>query len=526
MTDVAPTTETPPPPAPEHRHPGFTLLAVALGVMMVALDGTVVSVANPTIERDLHASLSGLQWVTNGYLLALAVALITGGKLGDLFGRRRTFMVGVAGFALASLGCALSGSIGMLVTFRVIQGVAGALLMPNTLAILRATFPPEQLTRAVGVWGATSALAVASGPIVGGLLVEHVSWESIFLLNLPLGLITLAFTVTVVAESRDTTVGGGFDFPGLALLSSGLFLLIWALIKAQSHGWLSAYVLGFGIVGLVLLVGFALREHRAALPMLPLDVFASRSVSAGTALTIIGFIGLFGVLFFITLYLQNVHGYSPVETGVKMLPLTLTFIVSPVIGSLLTDRVGPRPPLMAGMLILAVAFFGLTSIGVDSSYSDLWPWFVLIGLSLGLVITATTQAIVGNVSVDRGGIAGGLQTTAQQLGGVLGTSILGSIIVSSVGGVLAAKLAAAGVHGRVAAAVLAQKDVVGSGIAPVSSSMPSSLQAAVTTASHAAFMHGLHTAMVVGAGLAIAGALAGSLVERGRPVEPGQAVGA
>lgn len=341
MTDVAQTTESPPETIDGHRHPGFTLLAVALGVMMVALDGTVVSVANPTIERDLSASLSGLQWVTNGYLLALAVALITGGKLGDLFGRRRAFMGGVAGFALASLGCALSGSIGMLVAFRVIQGVAGALLMPNTLAILRATFPPEQLTKAVGVWGATSALAVASGPIVGGLLVEHVSWESIFLLNLPLGLITLVVTATVVTESRETTVGRGFDFPGLALLSAGLFLLIWALIKAQSHGWLSGYVLGFGIAGLVLLAGFAVREHRAASPMLPLDVFASRSVSAGTALTIIGFIGLFGVLFFITLYLQNVHGYSPVETGVKMLPLTLTFIVSPVIGSVLTERIGP-----------------------------------------------------------------------------------------------------------------------------------------------------------------------------------------
>jgi EmrB/QacA subfamily drug resistance transporter len=530
MTELAqPTISTPTPPADTERsgprHLGLTLLAVALGVMMVALDGTVVSVANPTIQRDLHASLSGLQWVTNGYLLALAVALITGGKLGDLFGRRLVFSIGVVGFALASLGCALSGSIAMLVVFRVIQGLAGALLMPNTLAILRATFPADQLTKAVGIWGATSALAVASGPIVGGLLVEHVSWESIFLLNLPLGAITLVTTAAVVAESREPDVERRFDFPGLALLSAGLFLVVWALIKAQSHAWLSAYVLGFGIAGLVCLAAFAVRESRASSPMLPLDIFRSRSVSAGTALAIIGFIGLFGVLFFITLYLQNVHGYSPIQTGVKMLPLTATFIVSPILGSVLTERLGPRWPLMAGMLILGGAFLGLTGLGVSSAYSDLWPWFVLIGLALGLIITATTQAVVGNVSVDRGGVAGGLQSTAQQLGGVLGTSILGSIIVSSVGSVLAGKLAANGVHGGVAAAVLAHKDLVGSGIAPVSAQMSPALRDAVTHASDAAFLHGLHTAMIVGAGLSIAAALVAPLVQRGDDVAPEHAAG-
>jgi predicted MFS family arabinose efflux permease len=295
---------------------------------------------------------------------------------------------------------------------------------------------------------------------------------------------------------------------------------VWALIKAQSHAWLSAYVLGFGIAGLVCLMLFALREHRAASPMLPLDIFKSRSVSAGTALAVIGFIGLFGVLFFVTLYLQNVHGYSPVQTGVKMLPLTATFIVSPILGSVLTEKLGPRWPLMGGMVILAVAFFGLTGLEVNTAYSGQWPWFVLIGLALGLVVTSTTQAVVGNVPVEHGGVAGGLQSTAQQLGGVLGTSILGSIIVSSVGGVLGSKLAANGVHGQVAQAVLAQKDIVGSGIAPVSAKMPVALQHAVTSASDSAFLHGLHTAMVVGAGLAIAGAVFGALVQRGSTEAP------
>lgn len=527
MTDTAERLAgTPAERRPVRGHPWLTLVAVALGVMMVALDGTVVSVANPTIQRDLHASLAGLQWVTNGYLLALAVLLIPGGKLGDRIGRRLTFSMGITGFALASLGCALSPSIGALVCCRVVQGVSGAMLMPNTLAILRATFPASELTRAVGIWGATSALAVASGPIVGGLLVQHVSWESIFLLNLPLGAIALTTTLTVVSESKEAQVDERFDFAGLAALTAGLSLLIWALIKAQSHPWLSAYVLGFGIAGLAGLVLFVWREARARVPMLPLDIFRSRSVSAGTLLVIIGFLGLFGVLFFITLYLQNVHHYSPVQTGVKLLPLTGTFIVSPIIGSVMTQRAGPRPPVVIGMLLLAVSFIGLTSLGVDSGYSSFWPWFICIGLALGLIITATTQAIVGNVSVNRAGVAGGLQSTANQLGGVLGTSVLGSILVSSVGSVLGTQLARAGVHGQVAAAVEAQKDIVGSGIAPVSARMPSELRHAITRAADAAFLHGLHTAMVVGAGLAVAGALVGLLVQRGAEVDPIHAAGA
>jgi EmrB/QacA subfamily drug resistance transporter len=502
----------------------LTLVAVALGVMMVALDGTVVSVANPTIQRDLHSTLAGLQWVTNGYLLALAVFLIPGGKLGDRLGRRLIFSIGITGFALASLGCALSTSIEMLVVFRVIQGISGALLMPNTLAILRATFPPQKLTQAVGIWGATSALAVASGPIIGGLLVQHVSWESIFLLNLPLGVIALLTTLTVVRESREPAHHERFDLPGLLALTAGLSLIVWALIGAQSHAWTSAYVIGSGLAGLTGMALFVLRERHAAGPMLPLDIFRSRSVSAGTLLVIIGFVGLFGVLFFVTLYLQNVHHYSAVQTGVRMLPLTATFIISPLIGSALTQHFGPRPSVIVGMVLLGAAFLGLTGLEVHSAYSSLWPWFIAIGAALGLIITSTTQAILGNVSADRGGIAGGLQSTANQLGGVLGTSVLGSILVSSVGSVLGAKLSEAGVHGATAQAVLAHKGIVGSGIAPISTRMPHELQRAITTASDAAFLHGLHSAMIVAAALAFAGALLGLLVQHGTIVQPGHAV--
>ncbi|WP_022928116.1 MFS transporter [Patulibacter americanus] len=521
-------------------NPWLTLVAVALGVMMVGLDGTVVGVANPTIAADLDASLAGLQWVTNGYLLALAVLLILGGKLGDRFGRKKVFIIGIVGFAITSLGCALSPSIGALIFFRVLQGVAGALLMPNTLALIRAAFPPNELNRAVGIWGGSSALAVASGPIIGGLLVEHVSWESIFLLNLPLGLLATVVAVAWVKESREESHAGGFDVPGVALLSGGLFLLVWALIKAQDKGWGSAYVLLFGLAGVIVLGLFVLREHRAADPLLPLDIFRERSVWAGTLLVIVGFFALFGVLFFIGLYLQNTHGYSPVQTGVRMLPLTAVFVISAPLGGFLTERYGPRPPLILGMLLLVVAFFGLTMLETDTSYNGQWPYFLIIGLSFGLIIVSTTQAIVGNVSVERGGVAGGLQSTAQQLGGVLGTAVFGSIIASSVAGNLADNLAAERVPAPVAAVVSRTGELVSQGVSPADAARaPQELTAglaqanggeltpevarAVSDASYGAFMDGLHAAMYVGVGLAVVAALLGLLVTRGREVEAHEA---
>jgi EmrB/QacA subfamily drug resistance transporter len=514
-------------------NPWLTLVAVSLGVMMVGLDGTVVGVANPTIAKDLNASLAGLQWVTNGYLLALAVLLIVGGKLGDKYGRKKVFVVGIVGFALTSLGCALSPSIGVLIFFRVLQGVTGALLMPNTLALIRAAFPPSELNRAVGIWGGSSALAVASGPIIGGLLVEHVSWESIFLLNLPLGLLAAVVAVAWVKESKDEEHSGSFDIPGVLLLSGGLFMIVWALIKAQEKGWGSAYVLLFGLAGLLVLVGFVLREHRAEDPLLPLDIFRERSVWAGTVLVIVGFFALFGVLFFIGLYLQNTHGYSPVQTGVRMLPLTAMFVVSAPLGGFLTERFGPRPPLVAGMLLLVVAFLGLSRLQVDTSYGGQWPFFLIIGISFGLIIVSTTQAIVGNVPVERGGIAGGLQSTANQLGGVLGTAVFGSIIASSVGSRLGEELADRDVPAAVSGIVSKSGEVVAQGVSPTDvARAPVELQQAiteasggtlapnvaqaVTDASHAAFISGLHTAMYVGVGLAVVAAALGMLIGRGR----------
>jgi EmrB/QacA subfamily drug resistance transporter len=495
-----------------------TLISVSLGIMMVALDGTVVSVANPTIGRDLNASLADLQWVTNGYLLAIAVLLVFGGRLGDRFGRKRLFMIGMAGFALGSLGCALSPSIDVLILFRVVQGLFGAMMLPATLACLRAAFPADELERAVGIWGGTSAIATASGPIIGGLLVQHVSWESIFLLNLPLGALALVVAYFSITETKDVDSGGGLDPAGVVLLSCSLFALAWGLIKSQSHGWGSGYTLGFLAASLVLIGLFIAWEKRVKVPLIPLELFRSPSFSAGVVLVVLGLFALYGVLFFMTLYLQRVHGYSPVAAGVRLLPLTAVFSFSSPLGGVLTAKFGPRVPLCIGMLLMGAAFLGLRGIGIDTSYNGQWPWFVAVGVALGLIIVASTQAIVGNAPVDRAGVAGGIQQTGFQLGGVIGTSVLGTIIVAGVSAHFADHLASAGVPSTVAnqLSTTAVHQAVSQGIVPP---VPHALLPAVTHASYLSFLDGLHKAMLVSAIVSFAGALLALLVKRGHEVD-------
>lgn len=504
-----------------YANPWLTLLAVALGVVMVGLDGTVVAIANPVIGRDLHASLAGLQWVTNGYLLCLAVLMITAGKLGDRYGRKKVFLVGVVGFALASLGSGLSASVGMLVAFRCLQGVAGALLMPGTLAILRAAFPPERLEMAVGIWGGTSAVAIAAGPIVGGLLVQHVSWQSVFYINLLVGAVALALGWWVVAESRDERPVRSLDLPGVALLSGAMFCLVWGVIQSQTHGWASADTVGFLVGAGIVFAAFALRERLTGHPLIPLRLFRSLSLSAGVVLNIMVMFALFGVLFFLTLYLERVHGFSPIAAGIRVLPLTAVFMVSAPLAGWMMSRWGPRPPIVAGMVLIGVAFLGLSGLKVDSPYLGLWPWFVLIGFGMGFVLIGSTQAIVGNAPVDEAGVASGLQQTATQLGGVLGTAILGAVMTSEVARVLPGNIVRAGLPAWVGQRFTAAAPAVAQGIAPVPHGTPAAAASAITHASYLSFMSGLHVAMAVGAVVAFVGAALALVIRRGRAVGGG-----
>jgi EmrB/QacA subfamily drug resistance transporter len=499
--------------------PGLTLLTVALGVMMVALDGTIVAVANPAIQEHLNASLAGIQWVTNAYLLALAVSLITIGKLGDRFGHKKVFLTGVTGFALSSAAIGLSGtlasSLGLVIGFRVLQGVFGAMLQPTALALLRATFPVEKLNRAIGVWGAVIGASTAAGPIVGGLLVQHVGWEACFYVNVPVGAVALIMSLFVLRETPPSPAASSLDIPGIAALSGALFLLIWGLIKGSAYGWGSARTLAF--LGGAVLVGllFVVREHRARRPLLPLRLFRSVSLSAGTALVVLLMFALFGAMFFMTFYLENVHGLDPVGAGVRLLPMTAMLIVgAPLAGSVIT-KVGPRIPIVAGMTLAAAALFGLSRLGAASSPNDTIVWFILLGLGLSPVMVGATDVIVGNAPVELAGVAGGLQSTAMQIGGTLGTAVLGAVMSARISNLLPASWAAAHLPALTGAQQSAVQSAVSVGAAPVTSSTPPQVARVITDISHATFASGMHTAFLVAAAVALAGALIGLLIRPG-----------
>ena len=499
-------------------NPWWTLLAVSIGVIMVGLDASVVAIANPHIATDLNASLSDLQWITDSYMLALAALLIFGGKLGDRFGRRRMFFIGVVGFAAASVAIGLVGSVAGVIAMRAVQGVFGALLMPSTLAIIRSTFPAEKLNAAVGIWGAATGVSIAAGPIVGGLLVEHVNWESVFYINAPIGAAALLIGALAIRESRS---GGAhrMDVAGIAALSGGLSLIVYSLIKAPEWGWLASQTLGLLLAGALALVIFVLVEQRAAEPLLPMRLFTNRAVSIGTAVVIINFFALFGTLFFMTLYLQNVQGMSPVEAGLRTLPLSGALMVTAPLSGALTQRFGPRPAMTGGLAAMAGALLLLTRLTIDSGYGALWPAFVLLGAGIGLVLTASSDAIVGNAPVDDAGVAGGLQSTAVQLGGVLGTTILGSVLSSRVGSSLSGELTDAGVPAQVASQAEAAKELIAQGLSPTqlpnAPTMPAALADALATGSHNAFMAGLETSVLVAAVAAAIGAVLAVFTPRG-----------
>lgn len=479
--------------------------------MMVALDGTIVAVANPAIQARLHASLADIQWVTNGYLLSLAVTLITIGKIGDRFGHRKVFLIGVTGFGLTSaaigLSGAIAGNIGLVIGFRVLLGIFGAMLQPTALALLRETFPVEKLNSAIGVWGAVIGASTAAGPIIGGLLVQHISWEACFFVNVPVGLIALATGAIVLRETPPSPAARSFDVPGIALLSAFLFLLVWGLIKGSAYGWGSARTMAFFGAAVIAFAGFVIRERRAREPLLPLRLFRSVALSSGVVLVILLMFAMFGAMFFMTFYLENSRGLDPVSTGLWLLPMTGMLIIgSPISGAVLT-KIGPRIPLAVGMLLAAVALFGLSRLSASSSPDATVVWFVLLGLGLSPVIVGATDVIVGNAPIELAGVAGGLQSTAMQVGGTLGTAVLGSVMSARVDSLLPARWAAAHLPALSPAELTEVKGVVSVGAAPVRPGLPSQISDLITTVSHDVFTSGMTAAFLTAAVVALAGAL-------------------
>ncbi len=453
------------------------------------------------------------------------MSLITAGKLGDRFGHRQTFLIGVVGFAAASGAIGLSDSITLVIVFRVLQGLFGALLMPAALGLLRATFPAEKLNMAIGIWGMVIGASTAGGPILGGVLVEHVSWQSVFFINVPVGVIAVALGVWILLDHRAENAPRSFDIPGIALLSGAMFCLVWALIKAPEWGWGDGRTWAFIAASVVGFVAFAFWETKVREPLIPLGLFRSVPLSAGVVLMVLMAIAFMGGLFFVTFYLQNVHGLSPVDAGLHLLPLTGMMIVGSPLAGVAITKVGPRIPLAGGMACTALAMYGISTLEKSTGSLTMSVWFALLGLGLAPVMVGATEVIVGNAPLELSGVAYGLQQSAMQVGGSLGTAVLGAVMASKVDGDLPDNWAKAGLPPLTPEQTGAASQAVQVGVPPVAKGTPEAIAAKITDVAHDTFLSGMSLASLVAAGVAAVAIFVALLTKRGENAEAGAGVG-
>jgi EmrB/QacA subfamily drug resistance transporter len=408
------------------RNMFWTFAITSVALFMVTLDNLVVTTALPVIRHDLHASLSQLEWTVNAYTLTFAVLLLTGAALGDRLGRRRMFSIGLTIFTLASAWAALSTSATMLDVARAVQGVGGAIVMPLTLTILSAGVPKERRGLALGLWGGISGLAVAFGPLVGGAVVSGISWHWIFWLNVPIGLVLAPLALTRLEESRGAS--SKLDLPGLALVSTGLFGIVWGLVRGNSVGWGSPQIVGALAAGAIVTALFVAWELRTPQPMLPMRFFRNRTFALANVSSLFMFFGMFGSIFLLSQFFQTVQGYSPLQSGLRILPWTaMPIIVSPIAG-VLSDRVGGHRLMGLGLALQAT---GLAWIAAVSSptvpYVDLVAPFTLSGIGMALFFAPVANVVLSSVRRQEEGQASGANNAIRELGGVFGVAVLASI---------------------------------------------------------------------------------------------------
>ena len=407
----------------------WTFAITSIALFMVTLDNLVVTTALPVIRRDLHATIQGLEWTVNAYTLTFAVLLLTGAALGDRFGRRRMFAIGLALFTGASAAAALAPSVNMLIAARAVQGMGGAIVMPLTLTILSNAVSPARRGVALGAWGGISGLAVAMGPLVGGAVVEGLSWQWIFWLNVPIGLLTIPFALSRLKESRGPD--RALDLPGLGLVSAGLLGVVWALVRGNSVGWTDPQIVAAFAGGAVLLAAFVAWEARAQTPMLPMRFFRNRAFTAANTASLFMFFGMFGSIFLLAQFLQTVQGYSPLQAGLRILPWTMAPIfVSPIAGAF-SDRIGGRPLMAIGLALQATGLAWLAAVSTPTvPYADLVVPFVLSGVGMALFFAPVANVVLSSVARDEEGKASGANNAIRELGGVFGVAVLASIFTS------------------------------------------------------------------------------------------------
>ena len=411
----------------------WTLVAVALATFMSYLDNNVTNVAIPTIQRSLHLSVSGLEWVVSSYILVFAGLLLVGGRLADVYGRRRLFLIGLSVFTLASLAAGLAGSGGVLIGFRVLQGLGAALVVPTTLAIIVATFDDaKERTRAVGAWTAIGALALALGPLVGGFISQHLHWGWIFFINVPVGVAALVIGAVSMRESADDSVVRRLDLPGLATSAAALFALTYALIEGHDKGWTSPLILGAFAVSAAAAAAFVAIESHASHPMVAVSLFRSRVFSGGIATMMLWAFGIFGIYFFTSLYLQDVLGFSPTRAGLAFVPMALAMALFAGLGGPIAARIGAHRTVAFGLVLVAAGVYLVGQLGQGATFGSLMPGFLLIGVGSGLNVSLT-DALMRTMPPERSGIASAVLNASREVSGLLGITVIGAVLRSRQG---------------------------------------------------------------------------------------------
>jgi EmrB/QacA subfamily drug resistance transporter len=410
----------------------WTFVITSVALFMATLDNLVVTTALPVIRTDLGATIEDLEWTVNAFTLTFAVFLLTGAALGDRFGRRRLFAIGLGLFTAASVAAALAPSVDALIIARAVQGIGGAIVTPLTLTILSSAVPAGRRGLALGAWGAIGGLAVASGPLVGGAVVEGLSWQWIFWLNVPIGLVLIPLALFRLRETYGPS--NRLDLPGLALASTGLLGVVWGVVRGNAEGWASGEILTSLVLGAILTAAFVLWELRAPAPMLPMRFFRSRTFAAANGASLFMFFGMFGSIFLLTQFLQTVQGYSPLESGLRILPWTaMPIFVAPIAGAL-SDRIGGRPLMAAGLALQAVALGWLAAVSTPTvDYLTLVPAFVVAGVGMALFFAPVANVVLSAVRPEEEGQASGANNAIRELGGVFGVAVLASVF-SSYGG--------------------------------------------------------------------------------------------
>ncbi len=492
------------------------LAVLCLSLLVIGLDNTILNVAIPTLERDLGASSSQLQWIVDMYLLVFAGLLLTAGALGDRFGRKRALTAGLVVFAAGSALSALAGSAEALIASRGLMGVGGALIMPSTLSILTATFPAAERPKAIAIWTAFAGLGIAIGPTAGGWLIEHFDWSAIFLVNLPIVLVALVAGRSLLQESRDPAAPR-LDAGGFALSIGALTTLVWAIIEAPSRGWTDGVILGAFAAAAALIAAFVAWELRTAQPMLDVRLFRLPRFAAASGAISLAFFALFGMIFFLTQYLQAVLGYTPFEAGVRMLPVAGALVVGGGISARLAAKLGTTRLVAGGLTVAGLGLLILTQTGADSGIGAVLAAEAVMGFGFGLAMAPATESIMGSLPLARASVGSAVNDTTRTAGGALGVAVLGSVLSSGYRGDMDPALAALPDPAAAAAAgdsiqgALAVAGRLGADGGPLAD------------AAREAFVNGMHTAVLVAAAVMFAGAV---LAKRHLPARAPEAVAA